>query len=331
MLAVLATLLLYRGLADPRPGRWVGYGVTVVLLGASHLVALTVLGAHAVVLLRQSGGKQHHPRRAWLLTVAAALACLAPLAYLGAGQRDAQLSWVPPLTAHALAATPASVVGSADTGWLLVGLALLAARRRAELAALALVPVAAVAAYSVIADPLWVPRYLLIVLAPLALAAAVGAADRAGLARLVVVLLVLAGTAYPEQRRVREVAAHNGGNYRQAAQLIARLDQPGDAIVFQNGRSTRAGIDYYLRNEPDRPSDVLLDRSAAAVDSLTATERTDVAARLGGARRVWLVVMGRPADPLTAKPSVRPVLANGFTRTGLWRFSRTTVALYRHP
>jgi hypothetical protein len=38
--------------------------------------------------------------------------------------------------------------------------------------------------------------------------------------------------------------------------------------------------------------------------------------------------MGRPADPITQRPTLRPVLQAGFTRTGMWQFSRTTLALY---
>ncbi|MEV6495167.1 hypothetical protein AB0M20_42100 [Actinoplanes sp. NPDC051633] len=36
----------------------------------------------------------------------------------------------------------------------------------------------------------------------------------------------------------------------------------------------------------------------------------------------------RLGHPVTGKPSVAPVLNREFTRMGLWRFSRTTVALY---
>jgi hypothetical protein len=191
-----------------------------------------------------------------------------------------------------------------------------------------------VAAFSHLAGPVWVtPRYLLISLMPFALLAATGTVRAVGSGRprfvyLTVVLLVLAATAYRDQRAIRAVAGHAGGNYKQAAQLIQRLDAPGDAIVFQTGRTMRSGIQYHLRDEPNRPADVLINRSAADRDALSAGEYADPAPYLRHRKRVWLVVMDKPADPVTQKPSVAPVLHSEFTRTSVWRFSRTTVALY---
>ncbi|WFE36765.1 glycosyltransferase family 39 protein [Micromonospora sp. WMMD975] len=51
LLAVLATLLLVGALRRPTWGRWVGYAVVVAALVLLHLVALTLLAAHAVVVL----------------------------------------------------------------------------------------------------------------------------------------------------------------------------------------------------------------------------------------------------------------------------------------
>lgn len=331
MATALATLLLYRLTSARRGWRaWAAYGVAVVLIGASHLVALSVLGAHAIVVLL---GR----RRAllpWLAVVLAALLCLVPLVVLGGNQRDAQIGWTTTPTVQQIINAPGAIVGTAATGFLLLGLALPAAWRRPDLAALAAVPVVAVAAVSYLAEPIWVtPRYLLVALMPLALLAAAGSVrtargGRTRLAYLSVVVLVLAGTAYHDQRLARGVAGHNGGNYKQAAEVIRRLHSPGDAIVFQSGRTMRAGMQYYLRDEPDRPADVLLARSAAARNVLAAEEHADPAAHLRPQRRVWLVVMGRPADPITRRPAAGPVLRSDFTRTQMWRFSRTTLALY---
>jgi mannosyltransferase len=338
MLAALATLLLYRNLEDPARGRWAwaGYGVTIVLIGASHLIGLTVIGGHAVVVLRN---RARRPLPPWLVAVGVALVCLAPLLLLGASQRGTQIGWVRPPTVHTLIAAPGALVGAADTGFLLLGLALVATWRWIELAALALIPVAAVAAVSVLGEPVWVARYMLIVLMPLALLAAAGAAGaagavggtgRAGLARLLVILVVLAGTAYDGQKAVRGVAGHAGGNYLQASQVIRTLDRPGDAIVYQSGRTMRAGIGYYLRAEPDRPVDVLLNRTAAARNLLSAGEHADPTPYLARERRVWLVVMGKPADPISRRPPIGAVLRTGFVRTRMWRFPHTTLALYTH-
>ncbi|MFG2108554.1 glycosyltransferase family 39 protein [Micromonospora chersina] len=51
LLAVLATLLLVGALHRPAWRRWVGYAVAVAALGLLHLIALTLLAAHALVVL----------------------------------------------------------------------------------------------------------------------------------------------------------------------------------------------------------------------------------------------------------------------------------------
>jgi hypothetical protein len=51
MLAVLATLLLVSALRRPGWARWGGYAAAVAALGLTHLIALTLLAAHALVVL----------------------------------------------------------------------------------------------------------------------------------------------------------------------------------------------------------------------------------------------------------------------------------------
>ncbi|WFF06922.1 glycosyltransferase family 39 protein [Micromonospora sp. WMMD1076] len=51
LLAVLATLLLVEALRRPGRWRWAGYAVAVAALGLFHLLALTLLAAHALVVL----------------------------------------------------------------------------------------------------------------------------------------------------------------------------------------------------------------------------------------------------------------------------------------
>ncbi|MEU7573907.1 glycosyltransferase family 39 protein [Micromonospora sp. NPDC049240] len=51
LLAVLATLLLVDALCRPSRRRWAGYAVAVAALGLLHLIALTLLAAHAVAVL----------------------------------------------------------------------------------------------------------------------------------------------------------------------------------------------------------------------------------------------------------------------------------------
>ena len=338
--SVLAVLLLQRALERPGRWRWAGYGLAVVGLGLSHVIALTTLGAHLVmVVLHVRGRRDWRTAAIWAGSAAAALLVLAPLALLGTRQQQDQVSWISALTWQTLRSAPADIAGAAEPGWLIAGLALAAAwqpaRRLAGIALLVIVPMAVVAAASVLSSPLWVARYLLIVLAPVALLAAVAAVGRPGVrkrevaVRVVAALGLLAFAAVPGQRAVRGSYIKNGSDYRGAAAIIERGQRPGDGIVYTAAnRAQRAGIDYYLRNDAGRPRDLTMERSAAAAASLIAPEYPDAAARLAGVTRVWLFVYGKHSDPTAARPDLRSVLTTKYQRTGRWLLSRGTLALY---
>jgi len=333
--SVLALLLLYRALERPGTLRWLAYGLAVAAVGFSHIVALTTLGAHVVVValhLRQT--RSRRIAAGWALATGAALAVVAPLAWLGTHQHQRQLFWVEPLTADALRSSPAAIVGSTETAWLLIGLAVIAAWNPAGRLAgpilAVLVPLIAVALVSVLASPMWVERYLLIVLVPAAMLAAVATVGtRASAVRVTLVLTLLAVAAYPAQQSIRRAHAKNGYDYRGAAAVIQRLQQPGDGLVYATAsRTLRPGIGYYLSQDPQRPRDLLLQRSAADNATLTADEFPDAAAHLDGVSRVWLLVDGTGKDPTTRRPDLAPVLTSQYQRAGLWRLNRTTLALY---
>ncbi|MEV4706312.1 glycosyltransferase family 39 protein [Actinoplanes sp. NPDC049316] len=345
LLSVLAVLLLLGATEHASAWRWVAYGSSVVLLGVSHLVALSTLAAHAVVVAVRHKG----PRRVlvpWAVTLAVCAAALAPVAWLGTRQSDTQLAWVNPLTLGTLYQAPGDIAGAHRAAWLLLGLALLARWRPAHpvvaMAVMAVAPPAAVAVVSVLFHPFWVDRYLLVVLAPAAILAAVAVARTAEWAsrrsrvttalRILAVLVLLAASAYPDQRRVRSATYKAGPDYRGIAALIRHDQQPGDALVYEpRTRALRAGMDYYLRDDPGRPQDVLMRRSAAQAGQVRADEyRRDAPARLSGERRVWLVVDGRHADPLERFPALRAVFGTHFVRAGYWQFDRATVALFRN-
>jgi mannosyltransferase len=183
-----------------------------------------------------------------------------------------------------------------------------------------------------------VPRYLLVVLAPTAILAAVATAGRlpvrkTGVAvRVVVVLAVLTFVAWPGQRAVRGATYKSGSDYRSAAGIIRRAERPGDGIIYTpDNRSLRAGIDYYLRSDPGRPRDVTERRPAAAVAGLIALEYPDAARRAAGLAGVWLFVYGDHRDPLSLRPDLAPLLRTGYRRIGVWHVNRATLALFRRP
>ncbi|WP_035085777.1 glycosyltransferase family 39 protein [Catenuloplanes japonicus] len=196
LFSVLALLLLHGTLRRPAWWRWALYALSVLLLGLTHIVGVSVLGAHALIVTRRA----RPLLRPWAVSAALVLMLLVPLALLGSGQQSGQVAWIKPLSPAVLRRTPADLIGSAAAAWLLIGLALPAVARLppvragrhplpgtarhplpgtvrpapAGLGALCVVPMAALAAYSLLVGPLWVPRYLLIVLPPLALLAAAG-------------------------------------------------------------------------------------------------------------------------------------------------------------
>jgi mannosyltransferase len=336
--ALLALLLLHCALDRPGWARWTGYGLAVLALGLAHVIALTTLGAHIAVL-----AQRRRLPAGWAVAAGAALVTLGPVFWLGLHERHAQLSWIAPLTPGSLWKFPGAVVGSTPGGWLLLGLALIAllrpARPLVEVIALALTPIVAVAAVSVLVAPYWVARYLLVVLAPLALTAADGLIrqlSRPGVkgtaAPVLATVALLATAVLPGQLTVRGATAKNGSDYRTAARIIEHNRQPGDAIVYTaHSRTLRAGLDSYLRHYPSRPDDLLLARDAATVGSLRADEYPDAAARAARTTRIWLLLYGRHPDPTTARPELRPVLRTGFRRAGIWHLHRATLALFiRH-
>ncbi|MEV6813897.1 glycosyltransferase family 39 protein [Micromonospora sp. NPDC051296] len=60
-LAVLSTLLLVDTLRRPGWGRWAAYAAATIALGLTHLVALTLLAAHAVAVLTRAAGVTRPP------------------------------------------------------------------------------------------------------------------------------------------------------------------------------------------------------------------------------------------------------------------------------
>ncbi|MFI7429573.1 glycosyltransferase family 39 protein [Micromonospora sp. NPDC049836] len=365
LLAVLATLLLVEALR--RPGwRWfTGYALAVAALGLTHLIALTLLAAHGLVVLlaagrgpaaaglappdpRQpadpaglppTGGARRRPGGRgllwrWLIALLPAVLLVAPLVLLARGQRSRQLNWVDLARLPDLSALPGGVAQSGVVGGLLVGLAALGVGRlgrRALLpAAAVLLPVLLLYAAGT-AQPLWVTRYLVFTV-PFAclLAGAALAGVRLAPALAVVTLAGLLGL--PDQaalRRTHEWPRTAPIDYAGAARVIAGQARPGDAIVFSPRRSwlfLDLGIAYHLGSR--EPRDVLVVRDERQRADLWASECDRPAECLAGARRVWLVVSGRRDDPLAAVGGAKgAALRDGFAVTTVTPRPGLTVAL----
>ncbi|WCN82610.1 glycosyltransferase family 39 protein [Micromonospora sp. LH3U1] len=146
LFATLSSLLLLTAVQTPTWWRWAGYGLCLALTGIFHLVALSVLAAHVVILAMAWWPERD--RRLWraLPAIGAALVVVSPLIWLGRGQRYSQLHWVQTPTWKTVAELPGDVAFSPAVGYLLLLLAVAACfvlptRRYVELVALSTVPV----------------------------------------------------------------------------------------------------------------------------------------------------------------------------------------------
>jgi mannosyltransferase len=338
LLATMATLLLYRALHRPSWSHWILYGVTVTLLGLSHILALLVLIGHAYAVLTRSrrDAAGTRPLR-WLAVTAVALLPVLPFVYLGLTQRGSQLDWLPPMTLRQVMTAPGDIFGAAAVGLLLVGLALVARHRDGrvlhELAVLAVAPPLALMGVSFLTSSLWVPRYVLVVVPAICLCAAVSL--RAVPLRAVLALLLLVAVGWPAQQRVRSQTSHQGPDFRTVGRYLERHQQPGDVIVYGTAGtwSLRAGIDYQLRGR-EKPRDVLLMTPAAEVGELDAVQCPDPVACLGSAPRVWFFRWQPPGKELTSTAPLAEagklglVLTGDYRVAGVWRATKADLILF---
>jgi mannosyltransferase len=355
---VAATVLLVAALRRPGRGRWAAYTGVVAALGLAHLVALTLLAAHAAAV---RGGSA----RRWLLALPPAAVVLAPLALLARGQQSRQLSWVNPARLGDLAGLPGSLTASAVVGGLLVGLAVVGAARTdagpggalprgrdlrgsrdgtgttddrppddpRRWGWLMLAAVAAPAALLFVAGlvtSVWVPRYLVFTTPFLCLpAGALLASVRLPPAMVVVGLVaVLGAPAHLDLRRTHDWPRSAPVDYRAAARIVAAGQRPGDAVVYGSREGflfLDLGLAYHLGST--RPHDVLAVRDPGRTGDLRAAECDRPDRCLAGVDRVWLVVAGHRDDPVTALSTAKREALGVFSPAGRWTVPGITVAL----
>ncbi|MEW1584689.1 glycosyltransferase family 39 protein [Micromonospora vinacea] len=320
LFATLSSLLLLTAVASPSWWRWAGYGLCLALTGVFHLVALSVLAAHVVILALTWWPERD--RRLWraVPVTAAALVVVSPLIWLGRSQRYSQLHWVQTPTWKTVGALPGDIAFSPVVGYLLVLLAAAAyfavpTRRYVELVVLSTVPVVVVIGASLIA-PVWVPRYGIFLLAPVAvLAAATVTTSRLRavavlpwVVRAVAIVAALVLLSLPVQKSVRQT--HDAPDTRGMAAAIHDNVASGDVVVYTDfAWSMRPTLTHYL-SELDwapavQPPDILMKQTAASNGTLEATEFIDIQGRLAKADRIWLIgpaagVYEASEDPLSA-------------------------------
>lgn len=297
----LAALLLLRALDRPRsPWRWAAYALALTLTGLLHLIALSVVLAHACLL----AARARHDRSLWWrpgLVLVAVAVCVVPLAVLGRSQAERQLYWVPAPDGWALLTLPGEVFASAVCAGALLALAL-AARSDHKAPLLlcgtwALLPPALVWAASHGEVSYFRGVYALFTLPAWALLAGSGLASvarswkSASAAVLALALLTL-----PDQRQMREPLEHNAPvplDYAAAAEVIERLHRPGDAVVYDRFDSWKldSGVRYYLPRQL-RLRDVFLARTPSEIDDLYTVQCAHPDRCLRDERRIWLLTQG---------------------------------------
>ncbi|MGC5030265.1 glycosyltransferase family 39 protein [Micromonospora sp. DT229] len=357
-LAVWSTLLLVDALRRPSRGRWVGYALVTAALGLTHLIALTLIAAHVVVVLTYRartatpGRAEHAPGRAehappgrgragWFgqvgsfpVALVPTVLLVTPLALRAREQRERQLDWVDTARLGDLAALPGGLAQTAAVGGLLVALAALGAGRLGRRASIPmtclLLPVLLLFTAGLMV-PLWVPRYLIFVVPFGCLLA--GAALASARLRVALVVVALAGLlGLPDHvalRRTHEWPRTATVDYQGAAQIIAAGRQAGDAVVYHPRDGwlfLDLGMRYHLRGQA--PRDALLAQGQQDRGDLWATECDHPAACLAEADRVWLVVAGHGDHPLATVTGAKgEALRTAYTVQRLWSRSGLTVAL----
>ena len=252
---------------------WLAYGMVAALGIYVHFFVALVVAAHGLWLLATRQVPHWRGALSALLPIAAAAAPI-PFIILEYGSEQ---EWIPPLTADVARTALVGLAGGvplllAMTALLGYGLARLSADRRAWLlVASVLVPIVGGAAISLV-KPMFVGRYLIMVLPALAVFVAwtivtvrpplVAGGMAAGLA-LLLILALPSAYADPNQQ-----------DWRAAGQWVAADARVGDAMIAQNGRRS---LEYY---------------TAHAGGVVPASTRVAVALEDSAMERVWVAVLG---------------------------------------
>lgn len=317
---LLSTLLLLRALDQPTFRVWIGYTLSVPLIGWSHLASMAVLVPHVVMIIT---ARRHGNRIAgWAYAAAGGmgLCFVLPMAASGSGQ-SGQVSWNNPglkelwdfphqLFGSWAVAVPVMVLG-------LVGICF-AGRYALPLALWVILPPAATFVTAAQLH-LFLPRYLLftmpawVLLASLPFARIAGpvighlsgraSVPRAGLA-WVLAAAAVAGLTWQALPGIREARGPIIGepDFRGAGRIIESGQRKGDGIAFSGVMTERRAMAYELRNDSGRPRDVLMYRTPQQTGTYDAVECPQPATCLEATRRLWVVSTDPSGQPFLNMP-----------------------------
>jgi mannosyltransferase len=180
--------------------------------------------------------------------------------------------------------------------------------------------------------PMFLPRYLVYTTPGWCLLAG------AALARIrpvwiVTALVTVAVITIPAHVSMRGPGGH-GQATAQLGLLLARYAQPGDAVVYADDKTVgawtaRDAVAHYVPASL-RPDDVLATHPPRTAGLLLPAERTDAAAGLDDAPRVWVIRIGTLADPLAGVGAGRQeALTRAYRIDRVWYPTGLTLALLR--
>jgi mannosyltransferase len=338
-----ATLLLLRALDEPSVPRWIGYGVAVFWIGCSHLVALSVLAAHLVLVL----AARDRGRRVligWPVAVTAAVLLVSPVVFLGRSQA-AQIAWIDEPTWDMVSALPGEVFVSTPVAAVvlilaLVGIGLLAAaggRQRWVAAALAtwllLPPLATYLTFDKLG--LFHHRYLLLVSLAATLAAAwtvrrLGVPPPMLIVAGLVAVLTVGAAGLPRQLFVRSDGVENELGFAAAARHVHDNAQPGDRIAYVGYVRLHRGFSYEFSRLPGPdPDEVYSGGNRERPWWWDHRWPREPGEAFDGVQRFWLVVTGRGGNPYSRMPApTRRLLERQYTITNTTTFQGLQVTLF---
>ncbi len=353
LLATLSTLFLVRAVEEPR-GPWWPYVLATSLGIYTHAFAGLLLPAHALAL----GARRRAPWRAFLASAAAVVALALPAAWLLVARMrepNAPLGWVPrpsPRSVGALFWFLSGNPGVADApsrGELLLGVPVLAACAALCLAALAgaarrgglgrgtpsgwhlplllsllIVPAGIVLAVS-LRMPIFVSKYLLAAITPLALLTAVGIESLPRRTRGAALGLALAAAALPLPGYYR-FRAHNE-EWRAATRALLDGARPGDGAIFLVAPG-RLLFEHYRRASGRAPAELQVlypperdERTDPAALAYLPELPKDLAEEIARHDRLWLVLFHDEFEhSARASQAVRAALAPRYSSIEERRF-----------
>jgi mannosyltransferase len=319
--AYLALISLDDQVSPPaRPGSrarfvlWAAFAISMTLATYASFVAVLVVPAQLAALCARSRRARLRP---FLLAIVAYTVLCIPLIVLASQRGSGQLFWVPrptrelekqvleSLTSAGLQpsfhATATTMVLMALTTVALLGIAVgfVRAHRRGESAwggAVILtwlaVPVTLSFLYSLVAQPIFVPRNLLMSVPAVALVLAAGLGSprlsrRTALALLAVAILLRGAQVIPSYSSSPEP-------WQQASAMVLKEARPGDCIAFYPLDGRMAFQYYFARSRDGRaPSEILpiapWYSTQIFVERYYVLSPAQIAYRGRGCRRLWFV------------------------------------------